>query len=164
MPAEQDFLTLVALEQQRLRNLIRTHVEDATRREDVLQDVLLEAWKSYPKFRADAAFSTWLYRIALNVIYLSYRRVGRSPKLVTTPPAQLDSPAPSEPASPQVERLRRAISRLQPVDKTIVTAHLDGYRNPEIADITGLSANHVGVRLHRIKTQLTRDLNPDAHG
>lgn len=164
MPSEQAFLALVAPERRRLRNLIRTHVDDAARREDVLQDVLLEAWKSYPKFRAEAAFSTWLYRIALNVVYLAYRRVGRSPKLVTTEPARLDAPALRETVPPRAERLRHAIARLQPVDKTIVTAHLDGYRNPEIAEITGLSANYVGVRLHRIRALLTRELNPAAHG
>lgn len=58
----------------KIRNLIRTHISDVNLREDVFQDVLLEAWKSYAKFKNASSFGTWLYRIALNVIYLSYRK------------------------------------------------------------------------------------------
>lgn len=164
MADQHVFLALLAPEQHRIRNLIRTHVDDPARRADVLQDVWLEAWKSYPKFRAEAAFGTWLYRIALNVIYLSYRRDARAPRLVTTGHAHPDLPAASEPVSSQAEKLYRAIAALKTVEKTIITAHLDGYSNPEIADITGLSANHVGVQLHRIRKQLSQSIKHADYG
>ena len=150
----QHFMQKIQLEEQKIRNLIRTHINNVALRDDVLQDVLLEAWKSYPKFKRKSTFGTWLYRIALNVIYLTYRKKKRFPKLVNVELSNLNITGKKEAVSPQAEKLYQAIATLKFTEKSIISAHLDGYNNMEIGEIMGLTTNHVGVSLHRIKKQL----------
>lgn len=76
-------------------------------------------------------------------------------KLVAVELLNLEIAPAKESVSPQAEKLYQAISRLKSVEKSIISAHLDGYSNIEIAEIMGLSANHVAVHLYRIKQQLT---------
>jgi len=77
---EQAFLTQVRAHAGILHKVIRLYVDDAEDRRDLQQEILFQAWKSFPRFRGEARFSTWRYRIALNTV-LSYRR---KPPLPTT--------------------------------------------------------------------------------
>lgn len=158
------FVSLIGAEQQKIKNLIRTHVQNPALREDIFQEILLEAWKSYPSFNERAVFGTWLYRIGLNVIYLHYRRKKRTPRSVSLEVVATAATDREKKSSPRVDKLYNAILKLKMVDKTIISAHLDGYSNPEIAAITGLTSNHVGVKLSRIKARLKADLNDETHG
>ena len=107
-----------------------------------------------------ASLRPWLYRVALNTA-LTFRR--KSLRHVAT--ADIDAANHfatdiSEALSPRAELLYRCIRELPEADRAIITLHLDGYDNEEIADITGLTKNHVAVKLHRIKTLLENRLKP----
>lgn len=149
------FTESLAGNRDKLQSLIRNHINEPTLRADVYQDIVLEAWRSYPKFRREASFGTWVYRIALNVIYLYYRnrQKKQSPETMMPP-----APTTTEGISPQAARLRQAIQRLPDIEKSMITAHLDDYSNQEISDIFGISVNYVRVKLHRIKAQLKAEL------
>jgi RNA polymerase sigma-70 factor (ECF subfamily) len=159
MTEEQRFLELMQAHQRIVLRLVGLYANDAEERKDLEQEVLLQAWKGFPSFRGEAKFSTWLHRVALNTILTQRRRprlVERSEALERSAAAVHD-PAP---AHDDAERLRQAIRQLPETDRALIALHLDGFDNGEVAGILGISANHVGVKLHRIKTRLTELLQP----
>ncbi|MGB3183904.1 MAG: RNA polymerase sigma factor [Cyclobacteriaceae bacterium] len=153
---EKEFVELIKRHSRIIHKLIYLYVDTAEDKKDLYQEVLFQAWKSIGTFRGKAAFSTWLYRVALNTI-LTFRR-----KLTVHDPFEHDSEMnisdPQNERSDNSHRLMMAIRQLNDIDKTIITLHLEDYDNGEIAGITGLSKNNVAVKLHRIKDELIHKL------
>ncbi len=136
--------------------VIRLYVNNAEDEKDLFQEIVFQAWKSYPRFDGRSKFSTWLYRVSLNTVLTFKRRpapVDRIENLERV--AGANDPHEKREAT---EALYLAIRALSEIDRMIVTLHLDGYENEEIADISGLSKNNVAVRLHRTKETLTKKL------
>jgi len=151
--SEAKFLEQVRQNQGIIFKLVGLYANDAEEKKDLYQEVLLQAWKSWPSFRNEAKFSTWLYRICLNTIFTQKRkpqRVEYPTSLETISPAVQNSFAQQE----DVARLRLAIRQLSETDRAIISMNLDGYENSEVAEMLGISNNHVAVKLHRIKQQL----------
>lgn len=119
---------------------------------DLKQDILLNAWGSYPQFRGEAKFSTWLYKVSLNT---AIGRI-RKKKVQEQPLTAMHDRFP-EHAGEKADRydlLNRLINHLNDQEKAIVALYLDELGYEEIAEITGMTQNHVGVKLNRIKQKL----------
>ncbi len=139
-----------------IHKVIRLYVDHPEDRRDLYQEVLLQAWKSYAGFKGEAAFSTWLYRISLNTV-LTFRRRQRLP--ISELPSQFELAAePTRHTPEDSELLWLAIKQLNEIDRVIITLHLDGYDNEEIAEVTGLNKNNTTVRLHRAKQSVVQRL------
>ena len=136
--------------------VIRLYVNNSEDEKDLYQEILLQAWKSYPRFRGDSKFSTWLYRVSLNTV-LSFKR---RPDVVRPHEdlSSLDTPVPYARPADEVDALYNAIRSLGEIDRMIITLRLDGYSNEEIADIAGLTAGNIGVKLYRIRATLSNIL------
>jgi RNA polymerase sigma factor (sigma-70 family) len=150
---EAQFLAEVKQNQGIIYKLVGLYANDAEEKKDLYQEVLLQAWKSWPSFRNESKFSTWLYRICLNTIFTQKRKqhkVDYKDSLEEISPAIHNGASQKE----DVVRLRLAIRQLAETDRAIISMNLDGYENPEIAEMLGISNNHVAVKLHRIKQQL----------
>lgn len=156
---EQEFIHHIQLHEGIIHKIVRLYCDDASDREDLTQEIQLQAWRAVGTFRGESRFSTWLYRVALNTA-LTYRRKLKAP---TTPIEEVatDSKAMVEPTD-RSELLMRAIKLLSDVDKSIITLHLEDYDNGEIAEMLGMTANYVGVKLHRIKARLTKKIRATA--
>ena len=140
------------------RSAARTRVGGEAQR-DLYQDILVELWRSFSSFEGDAAPSTWLYRVALNTALSHDRRQETRDEAALAPdhPVWTDGVAdPDERRGKQdrLDRLYAAIDRLDEVDKALVMMYLDEKSYREMADVLGISENHVGVKLHRIKNKL----------
>lgn len=159
---QQTFLDLVNAHPGVLRRLCRVYAADAEDRQDLWQQILLQLWRSYPSYDGRAAFSTWMFRVALNTA-LMHRR-GRTRRLPTIP---LDDASFREPAAPDrslpddVHHLYAAIADLAPLDRAIAVLRLEDRTLQEIADVTGLSTGAVSVRLVRITEKLRRAMGVD---
>ena len=136
--------------------VIRLYVNDPEDEKDLFQEIVFQAWKSYPRFNGQSKFSTWLYRVGLNTV-LTFRRRPAPVDRVEDLERVGGVSAPHE-RQEATEALYQAIRQLNEIDRMIVTLHLDGYENEEIADISGLTKNNVAVRLHRLKEVLTEKL------
>lgn len=132
--------------------------------DDLFQDILLQVWSSIPAFRGEAQETTWIYRVAFNTA-LAWRRVQRRRRegherflefdaITRSHPDQVD--ALSQPEI--VERLYAAIRQLPKVDASMALMHLDGLSYQEMAGVIGISENHIGVKLNRIRKQLAEQL------
>ncbi|HOY05004.1 MAG TPA: sigma-70 family RNA polymerase sigma factor [Saprospiraceae bacterium] len=157
-PAPSELLQLVQQHAGILHKIIRLYADDAEDRRDLYQEMLYETWRAYPGFRGASAFSTWLYRVALNTALTFRKKTLRKVNLVGLDAAG-QVPGEGIPAlSPAAELLYRAIRQLPETDRAIISLHLDSYDNEEIAAISGMTKNHVAVKLHRIKTELENRL------
>jgi len=144
-----------------IHKVIMLYADLESHRKDLKQEILLQAWKSYPNFRGDSKFSTWLYRISLNTA-LSCRK-GETKKQVIRENYKDDLPN-TEEENEHSEILYRLIKQLNEVDRMIMTLHMEGYKNPEIAEITGMNQNNINVRLHRIKGKIINQFKSLNHG
>ena len=167
MPSEreQQFLTLVHQNDSRLRHICRVYARDAESYRDLHQEILLQLWRSLPSFNGASSPDTWLYRVALNTALATSRR--HRPDRLTAPldDGGSDIEDAAQPdveelldASARTERLYAAIDRLNEVDKMLITMYLDERSYRDMADVIGIDVNHIGVRLHRIKKALGRQL------
>jgi RNA polymerase sigma-70 factor (ECF subfamily) len=155
--SEAQFLEQVKQHQGIIYKLVGLYANDAEEKKDLCQEVLLQAWKGWPSFRQESKFSTWLYRVCLNTIFTRNRKkqpLDYKDSLEEIAPVIQNSSIQNEDAV----RLRQAIRKLAETDRALISMHLDGYDNGEIADLMGISNNHVAVKLHRIKEQLSNFL------
>lgn len=136
-------------------------------RDDLVQEMLLAVWEALPAFdERRCKLSTFLYRVTNNRA-LNWRRSGlrygrRLEALQNCPQLTLDAGETAVDAA-RLDWLYATIRRLPPLDRTLLMLHLDRLAHAEIADVTGLTENNVGVRLHRIKRWLA-DQKGDDHG
>jgi RNA polymerase sigma-70 factor, ECF subfamily len=163
--AERDrlFQELFAANRSRIQRLCYGYLGSGGDTEDLFQEIMINVWNSLPSFRGESLPSTWLYRIAVNTA-LVYRRKRRS----TEPLPELRDPARCAHQNLEDEErlaaLRAAIASLPDQDRVIMTLLLEGLSYKEISEITGLTVNHVGVKISRAKAQLEEILTEAHHG
>ncbi len=150
---EHAFLSLIRTHSGIIHKVIRLYVDHDEDRKDLYQEILYQAWASLDRFDHRSKFSTWLYKVGLNTV-LTFRRKEKSPMASVA-----EHMAFSE-QSDEAERLLQAMKQLQEIDRLIITLHLEGYDNEEVAEITGITKNNVAVKLHRIKQLLNQKLKP----
>jgi RNA polymerase sigma-70 factor (ECF subfamily) len=129
-------------------------------REDLKQEIIYQLWKSYPNFRGDAKFQSWMYRIALNTAMLGLRAPRQKYSRLSDHDLDIRAEAEVYPEEDQKIRLLYThISKLKDLDKTIVFLYLEECSYEEIAGITGISVKNVSVRLVRIREKLRKLFN-----
>jgi RNA polymerase sigma-70 factor, ECF subfamily len=137
---------------------------------DLVQEILLQSWRSLPQFRGDADPSTWLYRVALNTAIgwhrKEQRRRARQRPIfeVEDPPADGPDGAGQAARREVVERLYDAIRRLPGAEAALVLLYLDDLSYRQMAEILGISEGNVGVKLNRAKKALARLMDGETHG
>jgi RNA polymerase sigma-70 factor (ECF subfamily) len=144
-----------------LDRLARAYEADPETRRDLLQDIHLQLWRSFAHFDRRCSLRTWVYRVAHNV---ATGHVVRQRRIRTTLASieEIESMASNdknELAANQnqaLERLSGLIQRLKPLDRQIIVSYLEGMDANSTAEITGLSAANVAMKVHRIKTVLKR--------
>lgn len=157
MEEHQSFLEEIDKHKGIIIKISNLYTEDPEDRKDLQQEIIYQSYKSFQTFKWNSKFSTWLYKISLNVslTYLNKRKkANKSAGLINH-----DGYTELHELSERSDKLYRAIRQLNEVDRGIIMLHLDGYNNLEISEIAGISINNTGVKLHRIKQQLTAILN-----
>jgi RNA polymerase sigma-70 factor (ECF subfamily) len=156
---EDEFVQLVRENDARLRRICRVYADGAEAQRDLYQDILVELWRSFPSFEGDAQPGTWLYRVALNTALSHDRRRATRDEATLDPTHPVWEDGVADPderldKKDQLDRLYAAIDRLDEVDKALAMMYLDEKSYREMADVLGISENHVGVKLHRLKNKL----------
>jgi RNA polymerase sigma-70 factor (ECF subfamily) len=134
----------------------RAFITNYRDREDLINDIAFELWKSFKSFKGNSKISTWIYRVALNTA-MNYKRKEKKNSLfirlsdsgkegVHWLTEQDNSTIP--------EILYQCIEELDELNKAIILLYLDGNSHDEIAEITGITLTNVGTRIGRIKEQL----------
>ncbi|MBZ5681958.1 MAG: sigma-70 family RNA polymerase sigma factor [Acidobacteriia bacterium] len=171
---QQAFATLFELHKKRVYSVCLLMTKDVAEAEDLTQEAFLQVFRSVGTFRGDAAFSTWLYRVAVNTVLMKLRRRKGLPLLSLDEPVSPDSPSlrrdvgKDDPRlSGAVDRiaLRRAIEELPEGCRTIFTLHeVQGYQHHEIAQLLRCSIGNSKSQLHKAKLKMRDLLFPKRRG
>ena len=155
--SEQPFSEILEENKDKIYRLCKVYAVSPIEPQDLFQEVVFQIWKSLPTFKGNSSLSTWVYKVALNVCYSSKIRLKKK----NHNPVSLESikflPAENNTEKDQQEKyraLRECISTLNEVNKSIVVLSLEELPYKEIAAISGLTENHIAVKMKRIKKLL----------
>ena len=157
---QEEFLALIAEHKTLIYKVCHTFERDAELRRDLFQEILLNLWKAYPTYQPTAKWTTWAYRIALNVA-ITLRRKSQLP---TAEYSELigqkltDAPYDTLPDE-RLSALHQAIAQLNTAEKALILLYLDDISYAEIAEIIGITENNVGVKINRIKSKIKQILS-----
>ncbi len=136
----------------------------AADRQDLVQEIVVQLWRSSGSFDGRSRFSTWMYRVALNVAISFVReRERRTRRTVPIEEAALEAFVSVAPDEGTASVLAQLVGRLNELDRALVLLFLEGHAHDAIAEIVGLSVSNVGTRLNRIKQRMRQE-NQDDHG
>jgi RNA polymerase sigma-70 factor (ECF subfamily) len=158
---EQKFLELVNQNLNRILKICCVYAWNPSDREDLHQEILFQIWRALPGLKEDAHANTWLYRIAINTsISFARKSAARGRNALQYSPANLTSHIEARQthdrkAGDQLAELYEAIAQLGTLERALITLFLEDLSYEQIADVLGVSANNVGVMLHRVKNKLS---------
>lgn len=152
---EKEFLQLIATHKALIYKICHTYERDVSRQDDLFQDIVLNLWKAFPKYDNTTKWTTWAYRIGLNVA-ISQRRKKQiaTTELSSIFETTLSYTTYDYTVEERLKILHQAISALNPAEKALILLFLDDVPYVEIAEIIGITENNVGVKLNRIKSKL----------
>ena len=162
-PEVQDrFVGLLDAHRRILYRISSAYARTAEDRRDLVQEMAAQLWRAFDRYDARFAFSTWMYRIALNVAISFVRReTVRARHAAPHDEALLEVAADASAASPDDEDLRlldRFLGGLSELDRALFLLYLDGQRHDAIAEVLGISETNVGTKIGRLKERLRREL------
>jgi len=156
---QERFLALLEEHRRILYKVARAYGRTAADQEDLVQEMAVQAWKSFRRYDDRWRFSTWLYRVALNVA-ISFRRREHTRALHVAPDGEelltRVGQADPEPAE-DVALLYRFIGQLDPLNRALLLLYLDGQSQAEIGEVLGISPTNVSTRVGRLKERLRED-------
>jgi len=162
MDKESQFKAIWQANRDRIYRVCCGYVRDEDVRQDLFQTVLLHVWESLETYRGDSQVGTWVFRITVNTC-LGYLRTRRRQQNLWTQRGEDAgrvgnglAPCPTEVCGMRddLERLYICIHQLPPVERMLISLHLEEMGTEEMADVLGLSPDHVRVKIHRVKNVL----------
>jgi len=158
---ETRFISLIQENAGIIYKVIHLYIDNEEDRKDVHQEILIQAWKSYERFKGQSKFSTWLYKVALNTVLTWQRKEIKRDAVKTEFYPETTTEVQDNIIRDELYLLIKALSE---IDRMIMTLHLDGYQNKEIAEITGMKVNNINVKLYRLKNQIIEQLKTRKDG
>lgn len=159
---EQEFVKQLNENQNIVHKICRLYTNDQHAHNDLFQEVTVQLWRAYPKFRGDSKFSTWMYRVALNTAITLYRKSTRRVKTQDYESVQfkIEDRQEDDEQMEQLTLLYGAVKQLNDIEKALVFLYLEDKNYREIAETMGISEVNARVKMNRIKTKLTNIINP----
>ena len=167
-PQQEAFLRLIRENKGILYKISRSYCANRNDREDLMQEMIYQLWRSGQKFDENYKFSTWMYRIALNVAISFYRKERRSGIHVALG-AEVnlmdleDEPGGNDELEQKMDLLQHFISELGDLDKALIILYLEERPYREIAEVLGITETNVATRLSRIKERLKQRFEKTKH-
>jgi RNA polymerase sigma-70 factor (ECF subfamily) len=159
---ETHFVKQLKENQNIIHKICKLYTTDNDSHNDLFQEITIQLWKAFPKFRGESKFSTWAYRVALNTAITLYRK---STRLIPTTDFEKQSFFLSEEEysideEDQLKLMYKAIHQLNDIDKALVFLYLEDKNYNEISETLGITEVNARVKMNRVKTKLKQILNP----
>lgn len=159
---EHSFVNQLQENQNIVHKICRLYTNNGDAHNDLFQEITIQLWKAYPKFRGDSKFSTWMYRVALNTAITLYRKSKRS--IITQDYENVSFKISAEDYDDEVEEqlklMYSAVRNLNDIDKALVFLYLEDKNYKEISQTLGITEVNARVKMNRIKDKLRIILNP----
>ncbi len=154
MPGEKDFIESIEANQKIIHKVCNLYMHNEQDKKDLFQEILLAAWKGYARFKGEAKFSTWLYRVALNTAITFYRKEQRQVPTTAMPLQPTIAADTMHAVEDQLTAMYTSINELSAIDKALVMLYMEDYNYNEMGEMMGITANNVAVKMNRIKLKL----------
>ena len=147
-----EFLDLIDQHQALVHKVCRIYTDNKEDHSDLFQEILLQLWKAYPRFKGNAKLTTWMYRVALYTAMSDFKKRNRKKEAMNALERSTERNAAE--SYFEMEYLHTVINRLNASDRALLALYLDELSYHHISEIMGISESNVGVRLNRIKKRL----------
>ena len=158
----EDFVTTLENNKGIIYKIANSYCKDLDDRQDLIQEITIQLWKSFDKYNGTAKFSTWMYRIALNTAISFYRKDNRR-KGFHIPLSETVIQTTSEVLHDEKEvslgLLEKFIKELNELDRALMILYLEEKSQNEIAEIVGITVSNVSTKIGRIKERLRQQFS-----
>lgn len=155
--ATPDFQSLIAAHRGIILKVAASYSRDAEDRADLAQEIALQLWRAFPRYERERPFSTWMYRVALNVAISQQRRERPAHESLDDEHHEMIGAHDVDVESRErLALVQRAMQALAPLDRALLLLHLEGCSHGESGEVLGMTEGNVATRLNRIKQQLRR--------
>ncbi len=154
---KETFLKLLQQHKGIIIKISNSYCSDKSDRDDLAQEIVFNLWKAFKDYKPDYKFSTWMYRVALNVAISFYRKEKRAlPYTAYSDNLMVyaDENDTMEEMDGKINQLQQFMKELKELDRSILLLYLEGKSYIEIAEIIGISESNIGTRLNRLKSYL----------
>lgn len=159
---EQKFIVDLEKNQNIVHKICRLYTSNQDAHNDLFQEITIQLWRAYPKFRGDAKFTTWMYRVALNTAITLYRKSKRSIKTQDFDAVsfKIETKDYDDTEEEQLKLMYSAIKQLSDIEKALIFLYLEDKNYKEISETMGITEVNARVKMNRVKTKLKKILNP----
>ncbi len=159
---EEKFVTLLEENQNIVHKICRLYTNNRDQHNDLFQEITIQLWRAFPKFRGDSKFSTWMYRVGLNTAITLYRKSKRSIQTQDFDSVmfKISSEEYDDTIEQQLKLMYSAVKELNDIDKALVFLYLEDKNYSEISDTLGITEVNARVKMNRVKKKLKKILNP----
>jgi RNA polymerase sigma-70 factor, ECF subfamily len=159
---EKAFVQQLQENQNLIHKICRLYTNNEDAHKDLFQEITIQLWKAYPKFRGEAKFTTWAYRVALNTAITLYRKKTRDVSTIEFDNKlhKVNQDEYNYEEEEHIKMLYQAVQQLNDIEKALVFMYLEDKDYSEIAETLGISEVNARVKMNRIKTRLKKILNP----
>ena len=159
---EKNFLSDFEKNQNIVHKICRIYTTNQDQHNDLFQEITIQIWKNYSKFRGESKFSTWMYRVSLNTAITLCRKSSRSIKTQDFSEVSFKIKAEDydDTKDKQLKALYDGIRELNDIEKALIFLYLEDKPYKEIANTLGISEGNARVKMNRSKEKLRKILNP----
>lgn len=153
----RDFELIIERNKGLIYKVANSYCKDADDRKDLVQEIIIELWKSFSRFNHSSKLSTWMFRVALNVAISFYRRDSKRKLVSTELTESLIAIIPDNETGEiesRISQLQQFISELKDMDRALMILYLEDRNQKEIGEIMGISETNVSTKIARIKEKL----------
>ncbi len=160
---EIEFVSLVQEHQNLMHKICRLYTNSDAEHKDLFQEITIQLWKAYPKFRGDSKFSTWMYRVGINTAISLYRKSKLRIQSYSFDDVSYKIPQTEtydDTQDQQLKSIYAALKQFNDIDKAVIFLYLEDKSYKEISEMIGITEVNARVKMNRIKKKLKTQLNP----
>lgn len=152
---EADFEAAIDAQKEAIYRICRIYARAPMEPEDLFQEVVLQAWRSFGSFKGQSGIGTWLYRVALNVsMGMKHKHDPKAQQTIKLDAISFEVGQWDESEDERYEALRSCIDHLNESDRSLIVLYLEELSYKDIAQVLGLTENHVAVKMKRVRRKL----------
>lgn len=157
----EKFLQVLEAHKGIIYKVANAYCSDNENRKDLVQEITFQLWRSFNRYNDQYKWSTWIYRIALNVSFSFYRKENHRGRVNHPLPEDIfwiKEDLPRTEKDEQIAKLHQAVRKLKEIDRAIILLYLEGKSQQEMAEILNLTATNISTKISRIKQELKKYL------
>ena len=161
---QEEFLKMLSAYQGIIHKVNQIYFKSKADKDDNFQEIVCQLWRSFPTFRNKGRPASWIYAVAINTSITKIRKDTPLEFSDSVPDIATIDPYEQQEQSENYQRLMNELYELNEIDRSIMLLYMEDYSYEGIAEIVGVSNSNIGVKIHRLKTQLQKQFNNSIDG